>query len=377
MSAEQERTASTDAYEGALLETVLASVPDAMIVIDAAGAILAFSRSAEVLFGHAASEVVGRNVSELMGDRDRAHHDRYMTNYIATGEKQIIGIGRVVEAKLADGSEIPVHLTIAETNVDGRRIFAGYIRDVTKEQAADHRLSRLQAELSSFSRLSAVGTMASAMAHELNQPLTAVANYLEAARDLLKDPDAETVAMVREALDAAAGQSIRAGQIVRKLRDYVSRGEFEKRPVDMNPVIQEAIAVSKIGVEGQIPRIAFQPDESIPKVLVDRLQIRQVVLNLIRNATDALADTDNPLIRVSAWVSKPGTLLVEVRDNGPGLSLDDERSPFEPFQSSKSDGMGLGLSICQTIVEAHDGEIWTESEPDTGAIFRFSLIAAE
>lgn len=377
MSAEPGHVATPKAYEGALLETVLASVPDAMIVIDAEGAILAFSKSAEVLFGHTANDVLGHNVSELMGNRDRSHHDRYMTNYMATGEKQIIGIGRVVEARLADGSEIPVHLTIAETNVAGRRIFAGYIRDVTKEQAADHQLSRLQAELSSFSRLSAVGTMASAMAHELNQPLTAVANYLEAARDLLTSPDEETVTMVREALDAAAGQSIRAGQIVRKLRDYVSRGEFEKRPVAINTVIQEAIAVSKISVEGQLPRIVFQPDETLPDVLIDRLQIRQVVLNLIRNATDALNGTDNPVIRVSAWQSKPGTMIVEVRDNGPGLALEEDRSPFEPFQSSKADGMGLGLSICQTIVEAHDGEIWTETEPDAGAVFRFSLIAAE
>lgn len=377
MSEKAGQISEREAYEGSLLKTIIDSVPDAMIVIDAKGDILAFSCSAEALFGYAAQDVVGCNVSKLMPDRDRAHHDSYITNYVATGEKQIIGKGRVVEARLSDGRVIPVHLTIAETHINGRRIFAGYIRDVTREQAADHQLTRLQAELTSFSRLSAVGTMASAMAHELNQPLTAVANYLEAARDLLKTPDAETIAMVEEALDAAARQSIRAGQIVRRLRDYVSRGEFEKRAIKINQVIGEAIAVSKIGVQGQLPRIVFQPEENIPLVLVDRLQIRQVVLNLIRNAIDALADVDNPLIHVSARCTEPSVVVVEVRDNGGGLDLEDGRSPFEPFQSSKSDGMGLGLSICQTIIDAHDGEIWTETEPDSGAIFKFSLTTAD
>ena len=310
-----------------------------------------------------------------MGGADHAHHDRYMTNYLETGAKQIIGKGRVVEAKLADGSIIPVHLTIGEANIEGQRYFTGYIRDLTAQQKADHRITELQVELENFSRLSTVGTMASAMAHELNQPLTAVANYMEAARDMLDDPDKETLAMVREALDAAGKQSVRAGQIVRKLRDYVSRGEFETRPTDLHDIVSNAVSLAKVGVEGPVPRIITEIPADLPLILADALQIRQVVLNLIRNAIDALSDIDNPLIWVTAW-TEGDAITIEVKDNGSGLDLDDGRSPFEPFLSTKSTGMGLGLAICQAIIEAHGGQIWTETEEGQGAIFRLTLATA-
>lgn len=360
-----------------LLEAVLESVPDATILIDQSGIIHAFSRSAEALFGHAAKDVIGENVSIIMAGADLAFHDRYISNYLSSGEKQIIGKGRIVEACLADGTIIPVHLTIGEARVGESRMFAGYVRDLTDKQAADHRLSTLQAELAGFSRLSTVGTMASAMAHELNQPLTAVANYLEAARDMLTAADSQTLPVVRDALDAAAKQSVRAGQIVRKLRDYVSRGEFEKTTVDINALIEEAIPLAKLGIDGRVPRFLFDADASLPPVFADRLQIRQVLLNLLKNAAEALVQSEDPTISVRAWAKSDDTVLVEVADNGPGLGLEEGRSPFEPFQSSKSDGMGLGLSICQTIIEAHDGEIWLADEIGQGAAFRFSLMTAE
>lgn len=358
-----------------LLEAILQSTPDATIIVDEHGTIQATSQSTSGLFHYPENEMIGKNVSMLMGGADHAHHDRYMTNYLETGAKQIIGKGRVVEAKLADGSIIPVHLTIGEANIEGQRYFTGYIRDLTAQQKADHRITELQVELENFSRLSTVGTMASAMAHELNQPLTAVANYMEAARDMLDDPDKETLAMVREALDAAGKQSVRAGQIVRKLRDYVSRGEFEMRPTDLHDIVSNAVSLAKVGVEGPVPRIIAEIPADLPLILADTLQIRQVVLNLIRNAIDALSDTENPLIWVTAW-TEGDAITIEVKDNGPGLDLDDGRSPFEPFLSTKSTGMGLGLAICQTIVEAHGGQIWTETEEGQGAIFRLTLATA-
>ena len=356
-----------------LLQTVLASVPDAMIVINEAGEIIAFSAAAEKLFGYTASQVTGQNVSLLMTSKDRAHHDRYISNYIETGEKQIIGIGRVVEACLANGEKIPVDLKIGEARLGKRRLFTGYIRDVTDRQAAQHRISSMQAELASFSRLSAVGTMASAMAHELNQPLTAVSNYLEAARDLLDTPTEETILLVKEALDSASVQSVRAGQIIRRLRDYVSRGEIDARSVDIASVIQDAASLSKIGIEGPLARIILKLDEPLPPAHADRLQIRQVLVNLIKNAIEATADVPSPRVWVSASAREDGTLLVQIRDNGPGLPDNPDRTPFDPFFSSKPKGMGLGLSICQTIIDAHGGSIWTESPESGGVIFNFTL----
>ncbi|HBF90565.1 MAG TPA: hypothetical protein DDX09_05300 [Hyphomonas atlantica] len=235
-----------------------------------------------------------------------------------------------------------------------------------------HRIGELQAELSNFSRLSAVGTMASAMAHELNQPLTAVANYLEAARDMLDDPSPDDLAMVQEAMAAAAEQSIRAGQIVRRLRDYVSRGELDLRPFPLKEIIDDAVTIAKVGIDGPLARVVLRLDDPDVKVMADRLQLRQVFANLVRNAIEALAETENPQV----WIHGRQVgeeIIVEVRDNGPGLSEDLLHSPFEAFQTTKATGMGLGLSICQTIVEAHGSSIQVASEPGTGACFTFTL----
>ena len=359
---------------GRVFDTILGTIPVALVVIDVDGTILFFSKSAEKLFGHDASTVVGENISGLMGGDDQKYHDRYVANYMKTGEAQIIGKGRIVEAKHADGTLIPVHLTIGETTIDGMRLFTGYVRDLTEQQAQSHRLSQLQTELAGFARLSTAGTMASAMAHELNQPLTAIANYLEAARDILDAPSEDGLSMAREALDAAAKQSIRAGQIVRKLRDFVARGEFETRPSNVKELIEDAVRLSKLGLDGETPRIIQSVSSDIPPVQIDRIQIRQVLLNLIRNAHDAMSETESPTIWINAFETKGAQIEITVRDNGPGLDLENDRSPFEPFQSSKSTGMGLGLSICQGIVEAHDGKIWVESESvSSGATFCFTL----
>ena len=357
-----------------ILGTILRTIPDALIMIDIKGNIVSFSASAERLFGYEASNVIGQNISCLMAGDDEKFHDRYISNYIKSGEAQIIGKGRIVEAKQADGTVFPVHLTIGETTLDGQHLFTGYVRDLTEQQAQTHRLSQLQTELAGFARLSTAGTMASAMAHELNQPLTAIANYLEAARDMVSDPSNDTRELVHEALEAAAKQSIRAGQIVRRLRDFVSRGEFETRPSNLKELIEDAVRLSKLDLEGEAPRIIQSVPDDIPDVRIDRIQIRQVLLNLIRNAHDALKGTESPTIWVSATLGNDSKVIVSIRDNGPGISLENGRSPFEPFQSSKPTGMGLGLSICQGIVEAHDGTIWVENATDqTGATFSFTL----
>ena len=355
-----------------ILSSILQSVPDAMIVIDDRGIIMAFSRAAETLFGYKSEDVVGENIKCLMTDTDQSHHDQYIRNYLTTGERQIIGIGRIVEARLANGDSIPVELKIGEANIGERKLFTGFIRDITEKQANVHRIGELQAELSNFSRLSAVGTMASAMAHELNQPLTAVANYLEAARDMLDDPSPDNLAMVQEAMAAAAEQSIRAGQIVRRLRDYVSRGELDLRPFPLKEIIDDAVTIAKVGIDGPLARVVLRLDDPDVKVMADRLQLRQVFANLVRNAIEALAETENPQVWIHGRQAGE-EIIVEVRDNGPGLSEDLLHSPFEAFQTTKATGMGLGLSICQTIVEAHGSSIQVASEPGTGACFTFTL----
>ena len=356
------------------LQSILASVPDAMIVIDQSGRILAFSTAAQRLFGYKAETVLNRNVSCLMMGADADNHDQYIDNYLHTGQRQIIGIGRIVRARLASGETIPVELKIGEATIDGQKIFTGYIRDISEQQANAHRLAQMQVELANFSRLSTVGTMASAMAHELNQPLTAVANYLEASRDLLESPDPETLSLVREALDAAATQSIRAGQIVRRLRDYVSRGELDLRPVRLQTLFEDAISLAKIGMPGRLAQVTLEPAETSLRVYADHVQLRQVIVNLVRNALEALSDTEEPRIWIRTTQHEDTKQVsIAIEDNGPGVSPDHEETLFDAFHSSKPDGMGLGLSICQTLIEAHNSMIGYSGSEEGGARFCFSL----
>lgn len=358
------------------LQSILATVPDAMIIIDEHGRITSFSAAAEKLFGYSEAELLGQNVSCLMPSPDRERHDDYISHYLATGERRIIGIGRIVVGRRQDGTTFPMQLSIGEAGEKGRRVFTGFIRDLTERERDELRMKEMQSELVHVSRLSAMGTMASTLAHELNQPLTAVANYLETTRDLLVDPDPETVAMVREALDDAAKESLRAGHIVRRLRDFVARGEVEKRIEDLPRMIEEASALGLIGARERGVRAFFHLDPAATPVLVDRVQIQQVLVNLIRNAVEAMAGAIVRDLTVATVAQANGLIRVSVADTGPGIPEEVAPQLFQAFVSSKSEGMGLGLSICRTIIEAHGGRIWAEPAPTGGAIFHFTLMQA-
>ena len=249
--------------------------------------------------------------------------------------------------------------------------------EATRRQATEVRLEEMQAELAHASRVSAMGTMASALAHELNQPLTAVANYVEAARDLLDLPNAENIAIVREALGDAATQAVRAGQIVRRLRDFIARGDTDKRVENLRGLINEANALALIGVAELGIDIRIDIDDRIGGVLVDKVQIQQVLVNLIRNAVEALTDAPTQRLTIAAVPVANQMVEVSVIDTGPGVEAEVKAKLFQPFVSTKNAGMGLGLSICQTIIEAHDGTIGHDQPVGGGAAFRFTLAAAD
>jgi two-component system sensor kinase FixL len=357
--------------------SILATVPDAMVVIDEQGSIVSFSAAAERLFGYVESEVAGCNVSMLMPSPDRERHDEYMAHYRRTGERRIIGIGRVVTGQRRDGSRFPMELSVGEADVDGQRIYTGFVRDLTAQQLGEVRLKELQSELVHVSRVSAMGTMASTLAHELNQPLTAIANYLEAGRDLLANQTlADVQPLLHEAMDEAAREALRAGQIVRRLRDFVSRGETERRVFDLPALVLEAARLGLLGATERGIRFFthFAPDTS--SVVVDRVQIQQVLVNLLRNAMDAVALSDHRDIHLTTVRDGP-LVTVTVRDTGVGIDPEIQPRLFEAFASSKIDGMGLGLSICRTIVEAHGGRIWADSPSEGGTAFHFTILSAD
>jgi len=356
------------------LRSILSTVPDAMIVIDEIGTILSFSAAAERLFGYAEADVTGWNISRLMPSPDRERHDGYLRRYLKTGERRIIGIGRVVFAQRRDGSTFPMELSVGEAIGQDQPVFTGFIRDLTERQQTQRRLDELQSELIHVARVSAMGTMASTLAHELNQPITAVANYVEAVRDMLVEPDPGELPMIIEALDDAAAEAMRAGQIVRRLRDFVSRGEIEKTVEALPALVMEASAFGLIGAREQSVETHFDIAPDTASVLVDKIQIQQVLINLLRNAVEAMADAPTRKLSVSSRNDSSGFVQVSVADTGPGVAPEIAAQLFRAFLSTKNEGMGLGLSICRTIVEANGGRIWYEPGLDGGSVFHFTLV---
>lgn len=359
-----------------LLRSILSTVPDAMVVIDEAGGIISFSAAAQNLFGYTEEEVIGSNVRMLMPSPDRERHDGYLGRYLDTGEKRIIGIGRIVFAQRKDGTTFPMELSIGEADSGTERLFTGFIRDLTERRETEERLESLQSELIHVARVSAMGTMASTLAHELNQPIAAIANYVEAVRDQLENPSPDEFPMMREALDDTGREALRAGHIVRRLRDFVARGEVEKTVEPLPALINEGSVLGLIGTREMGIEVMFDLDPYASPVIVDRVQIQQVIINLIRNACEAMGDSSERRLSIKSQADRPGFVCVTVADTGPGIAPDIADQLFTAFVSSKSDGMGLGLSICRTIVEANGGQIWMLPREGGGTEFHFTLMRA-
>jgi two-component system sensor kinase FixL len=355
------------------LQSVLDTVPDAMIIIDPQGIIQSFSSTAERQFGYRAEEVIGRNVSMLMPSPYREQHDTYMKRYLTTGERRIIGIGRIVVGQRKDGSTFPMELSVGEVRSGQRRAFTGFVRDLSEREESQKRLQDLQAELIHLSRFTALGEMASTLAHELSQPLSAVANYLKGARRLLTGEQPEPIRTAREAMEKATEQALRAGQIIRHLRDFVARGESERQMENLAKLVEEASALAMVGLKETGVRTSFDLDPRVEFVFVDKIQVQQVLLNLIRNASEAMQNSATRELVVASQKIDENTVEVSVADTGPGIAKEIAAKLFQPFVTTKRQGMGVGLSISRTIVEAHGGHLWVESNPVGGTIFRLTL----
>ena len=357
------------------LKSILDTVPDAMVVIDERGIVQSFSSAAERLFGYGPAEVIGKNVKTLMPSPYRESHEGYLARYMQTGERRIIGIGRVVVGERKDGSTFPMELAVGEMNSSNQRFFTGFIRDLTERQRTEARLQELQAELVHISRLTAMGEMAAALAHELNQPLSAIASYMKGSRRLLERPTEKEIGQIRDAMDKAAEQALRAGQIIRRLRDFVSRGETERHVESVKKLIEEASALALVGTKEHGVRVAFRLDPHRDLVLVDKVQIQQILLNLIRNGIEAMEGSARKELVIASAPHERKFVEISVADTGSGIAPEIASKLFQPFVTTKRQGMGVGLSISHSIVENHGGQMRAEPNTGGGTVFRFTLPA--
>lgn len=370
------RRESEDArYRQAQLQSILDTVPEAMVVIDERGIMRSFSVTAERLFGWSAGEAIGKNVSILMPTPYRQEHDSYLDRYRSTGKRRIIGIGRIVIGERKDGSTFPMELAVGEAKAGAERYFTGFVRDLTERRTQERRMQELQSELVHVSRLTAMGEMASSLAHELNQPLSAITSYLRGAATLLKASEVDKE-RVRHAMERSADQVLRAGEIIKRLREFVAKGETEHTIENPATLLEEAAALALVGAREQGVRVSLRCAHDLPDVVVDKVQIQQVALNLIRNGIEAMDATSRRELTIGV-IRQNRFAFFSVSDTGTGIAPEIDEKLFQPFVTSKANGMGVGLSICRTIVEAHGGRIAARPNDDGGTVFEFTLPFAE
>lgn len=362
-------------------QMLMSIVPVAMIVIDTGGIIRAFSKAAEETFGYGEAEVLGRNVAILMGKPHRARHDDYIARYLATGEKRIMGGPRLENARHADGHTFPMELTIGETWYEGAHFFVGFVRPLGKPEFEQRQIGAMLTELAHTSRVAAMGALATAIAHELNQPLTSIANYAEGLRTMIgQGPDFEGREHCLEILDKCCGQAIRSGQLLHRLREFVKGGEPHREAASAAHLINEALSLALINGYRKSIHVDTVLDDDLPCLNVDALQVQQVLFNLLRNSFEAMDSQPGERhdLVIHARRGEGGLVHISVEDSGPGIDPEIAEIVFNSFVTTKAGGMGVGLAICKQIVEAHGGAIWADNASALGgAAFHLTLPTTE
>lgn len=339
----------------ARLMSVLDTAVDGIIVVDEQAHILLYNKACEHLFGFTAAEVAGKNITCIM-PRDYAQaHDRYMHNYQNTGERKIIGIGREVRARHKNGTEFPVELSVGEAPTPEGRQFIGILRDLRPRKEAEQRVNELQADLVHLARVSAMDEMGAALAHELNQPLTAIMLYMQGVARTLDKRNDPADEIVKTVLAKAVHEAERAGNIISRMRQFVEKREPNRRPVDINAVVDEAVELTLVGLRSRIA-VRREFGTNLPKAFVEPVQIQQVVVNLLRNASEVLKEREDGAVIVRT-AQEGAFVTITVEDNGPGIPPAAMPTLFKAFSTTKKTGMGVGLSISRSIAQNHSGDL--------------------
>jgi len=363
-----------DGHEAQIeFEAVLKTLVDGVIIIDRVGNMRLFNAASETIFGYGQDEVLGKNVKMLMPAPFKEEHDGYIQSYHETGERKIIGIGREVTGRRKDGSIFPMDLSVAETWLDGEPIFVGIIRDLTSRYATKKKFDQLQQEHFHMSRVAAMNEMGSAIAHELNQPLAASINYIETVKLLLgRDGpvDKDKLLMI---LGRAVEQTNRASEIIARMRGFIERGDVEKKACRLSEIVDASLRLAFLPFTNQDITLSVDISPELPDVFVNEVQIQQVLINLIKNACEAMFDIEGKSLHILARHDSEGYVEIMIADSGHGLSKSAMDELFVPFATEKPEGMGVGLSISQSIISHHGGQIWARKNDPHGTIFHFTL----
>jgi two-component system sensor kinase FixL len=343
---------------------------EAIIGKTSEGIVTSWNSGAEAIFGYGRDEMIGQSITAIFPP-DRLAVEPAIVARIGRGEP-LEHYETVRRRK--DGTLIEVSLIVSAIR-NARGTIIGVLeiaRDLGERRRAAACLDQLRLELFHLSRVASMSRMAPMIAHELSQPLSAVSTYLAGLRRLAAE-ELAAPPLFGELASKAIEQSERALEIVRHLRFFIAKGEPNHRLAETNEVVQEAISIG-VNLRGIEATVRLAPD--LPRVLIERIQIEQVVINLLRNAAEALQDSEDRRLQVETALSD-GMVVIRVIDTGPGIAPEIAERLFQPFATTKSTGLGLGLSICRDIVEAHGGRLWAEANNPRGAIFNVALPAAE
>ncbi|MEQ8312750.1 MAG: PAS domain S-box protein [Gammaproteobacteria bacterium] len=364
---------------------LLDAAVDSILVIDEKGIVRIANQAAERLLGYEQAEIVSRNIKLFMPAPFRENHDGYLENYLRTGQKKIIGIGREVQVQRKDGSIVDIHLSVGECSIGSTALFIGIIRDLSEQRAsesalahAEHEIHALVNQLAHVSRVGVMGEMASSIAHEINQPLTAISTYAQAGKRLLES-DTSAIEDISSTLQKIHHQSLRAGEILHSMRNWIREKDITRQSSDCNSLLLEVVDIANI--EAKKFNIELKPilDPELPLVMSDPVQIQQVALNFIKNSIDAVSElnltSSDPrnTVLIKTEAIENDRIRVTVTDYGTGIVSSEASRLFDPFHTTKENGMGLGLSICRTIIHAHGGELAYENNQERGVSFYFIL----
>lgn len=360
----------------ARLIALLDAAVDALIIIDGKGNVELFNTAAQNMFLYTSQEVLGKNIKMLMPTPFREEHDKYLSSYLSSGESKIIGKGRKVKGKKSNGDEFPIFLSVGEVKESSHTQFVGIIRDISEQENDRIEARESRERLSHASRLSSMGELAAGIAHEMNQPLSAITSYAQASKRLLQSNTEDNKEKVVAALDKICDQAIRASDVIARLRTFVKKRVAQRQSVDLNRLILETVNLAKVDTRILDHEVILELDhQNKPLLSADPVQVQQVLLNLIRNGIDAMEHLKGAPLHINCQWLSDGLIEVSVIDSGVGMDQQTISSIFNPFFTTKESGMGMGLSVSQTIIHAHGGRINFDSSQPSGCIFSFNLPA--